>query len=49
MLEENYAQKDDAKVAKVKQVYKELDLEKVYKDYEEESYARYVSVTIHHF
>jgi hypothetical protein len=41
ILEDNYAQKDDANVAKVKQLYKELDLEKVFKDYEEESYARY--------
>lgn len=40
VLEENYAQKDDTKVAKVKAVYKELNLEQVYKDYEEESYAR---------
>merc|ERR1719198_1690094 len=40
ILEDNYAQHDDAKVAKVKAVYKELNLEQIYKDYEEESYAR---------
>lgn len=40
ILEENYAQRDDDKVAKVKQVYKDLDLQKVFFDYEEESYAR---------
>ena len=39
VLEENYAQKDDAKVAKVKAVYAELGLEQVFKDYEEESCA----------
>merc|ERR1712166_977249 len=39
-LEDNYAQKDEAKVAKVKAVYKELDLAKVYHDYQDESHSR---------
>jgi len=37
-LRDNYGRWDDAKVAKVKQVYNELDLEAVFKKYEEESY-----------
>lgn len=40
ILEDNYAQNDDAKVAKVKEVYKELDLANVFFAYEEESYTR---------
>lgn len=40
ILEENYAQNDMAKVEKVKAVYRELELEKVYKEYEEASYKR---------
>ena len=39
-LEDNYARKDDASVAKVKAVYGELDLGKVFHDYEVESHAR---------
>jgi farnesyl diphosphate synthase len=35
LLDDNYGQKDDAKEAKVKQLYNELQLEKRYKDYEE--------------
>ena len=35
LLDENYGQKDDAKEAKVKQLYNELQLEKRYQDYEE--------------
>ena len=38
MLEENYGQWDDEKVAKVKALYEELGLEQVFKDYEESSY-----------
>ena len=37
-LEENYGQWDDAKVAKVKALYKKLDLPSVFGKYEEESY-----------
>ncbi|KAJ3117635.1 Farnesyl pyrophosphate synthetase [Phlyctochytrium bullatum] len=40
VLDANYGQKDPAKVAKVKAVYVELNIEGVYKAYEEESYAR---------
>lgn len=39
VLEANYGQWNDAKVAKVKALYKELDLEKVFSEYEESSYA----------
>ncbi|KIW30036.1 farnesyl pyrophosphate synthase [Cladophialophora immunda] len=35
LLDENYGQKDDAKEAKVKQLYNELQLEKRYQGYEE--------------
>ncbi|KIW80375.1 farnesyl pyrophosphate synthase [Fonsecaea pedrosoi CBS 271.37] len=35
LLDENYGQKDDAKEAKVKDLYNELQLEKRYQDYEE--------------
>jgi farnesyl diphosphate synthase len=35
LLDENYGQKDDAKEAKVKALYNELQLEKRYQDYEE--------------
>ncbi|KAJ9616915.1 Farnesyl pyrophosphate synthetase [Cladophialophora chaetospira] len=35
LLDENYGQKDDAKEAKVKELYNELQLEKRYQDYEE--------------
>lgn len=39
VLEQNYGQWDDKKVAKVKALYKDLDLPKVFADYEEASYA----------
>jgi farnesyl diphosphate synthase len=35
LLDENYGQKDDAKEARVKKLYEELQLEKRYQDYEE--------------
>jgi len=38
LLESNYGQWNDKKVAKVKDLYKELDLPKVFAEYEEESY-----------
>jgi len=38
VIEENYGSWDDAKVAKVKDIYKALDLEKVFETYEEDSY-----------
>eukprot|EP00051_Salpingoeca_urceolata_P027358 m.481148 g.481148 ORF g.481148 m.481148 type:complete len:368 (-) comp22059_c0_seq1:26-1129(-) len=40
ILDDNYAKHDPEAVAKVKQVYKELNMEKEYRDYEEASYAR---------
>ena len=40
ILDANYGQKDEAKVNKVKQVFNELNIEKVYQDYEEQSYTR---------
>lgn len=40
VLEDNYAQHDDTKIATVKALYKELDLENVFFAYEDESYAR---------
>ncbi|XP_046574693.1 farnesyl pyrophosphate synthase-like [Haliotis rubra] len=38
LLEENYGQHDPEKVKKVKEVFRELNLQKVYTDYEESSY-----------
>lgn len=43
VLKQNYGQEEPAKVAKVKEVYKQIDMEKVYKQYEEESYQKLVS------
>lgn len=39
ILDANYAKKDPECVKKIKQVYKELNLEKVFHDYEEASYT----------
>ena len=39
ILELNYGQHDDAKIAAVKALYLEMDLESVFKEYEENSYA----------
>jgi farnesyl diphosphate synthase len=38
ILKENYGQWDDAKVKKIKDLYKEMGIEKAFEDYEEESY-----------
>jgi len=38
ILEEHYGKEDPASVAKVKELYKTLDLEQVFKDYEQSSY-----------
>jgi farnesyl diphosphate synthase len=46
--QQNYARKDDACVARVKALYAELNLEQVYKDYEEESYARLLQLIKDH-
>ncbi|KAJ1328586.1 hypothetical protein BSLG_007506 [Batrachochytrium salamandrivorans] len=40
LLDNNYGQKDAAKVAVVKAVYKDLEIERVYHEYEEASYKR---------
>lgn len=39
ILEENYGRKDSAKEAKVKELFEELNLKKVYTDYEDEKVA----------
>lgn len=39
-LEQNYGKWDDKKVAKVKAVYKEMEMEKIFAEYEENSYSR---------
>jgi farnesyl diphosphate synthase len=39
-LEKNYGQKNPEQVELVKKVYKELNLEQVYFEYEEKSYQR---------
>ncbi|KAK2144097.1 hypothetical protein LSH36_785g01038 [Paralvinella palmiformis] len=44
-LEANYAQKDSSKVAKVKELYKELKLQELYHQYEEESYKQIMQLT----
>ncbi|XP_063001843.1 farnesyl pyrophosphate synthase-like [Elgaria multicarinata webbii] len=48
LLEENYGQKDLDKVARVKQLYEELDLKAVFKDYEESSYQRVSGLITQH-
>ncbi|KAL2915886.1 Farnesyl pyrophosphate synthetase [Polyrhizophydium stewartii] len=40
LLDANYGQKDPAKVAIVKAIYRDLDIETLYRQYEEESYQR---------
>ena len=42
--QENYGSWDDAKVARVKALYKDLDLEKLYHKYEEESYSQIMAL-----
>ena len=44
LLNENYGRKDAQKELIVKKVFQELDLEGVYKRYEEESYTRLFSL-----
>jgi len=44
LLKENYGSWDDAKVARVKALYKDLDLEKLYHKYEEESYSQIMAL-----
>ncbi|XP_068107593.1 farnesyl pyrophosphate synthase-like [Hyperolius riggenbachi] len=40
LLEENYGQSEEEKVQRVKQLYEELDLPTIFRQYEEESYQR---------
>ncbi len=40
ILEENYGQHDMQKVEKVKQLYQDIDMTRIFEQYEEESYAR---------
>jgi len=44
VLEENYGREEPEKVARVKQVYRELDMPKIYADYEENSYRQLQSL-----
>ena len=44
VLEENYARKDEACVQRVKPLYADMGLKKVFHDYEDESYARYAQM-----
>ncbi|KAM5200922.1 farnesyl pyrophosphate synthase isoform 1-T5 [Hipposideros larvatus] len=44
ILQENYGQKEAEKVARVKALYKDLDLPAVYAQYEEDSYSRLVAL-----
>ncbi|KAF8117107.1 hypothetical protein N665_0012s0115 [Sinapis alba] len=44
ILYENYGKPDPANVAKVKELYKELDLEGVFKEYESKSYEKLIGV-----
>lgn len=48
VLHDNYARKDEINVQWVKAVYLELDIAKVYHDYEDESYARLLSLIDNH-
>uniref|UniRef100_UPI00358F7F12 farnesyl pyrophosphate synthase-like isoform X1 n=1 Tax=Myxine glutinosa TaxID=7769 RepID=UPI00358F7F12 len=48
LLEENYGCQDPAKVACVKAVYTELNLQTVYQQYEDKSYARLMSLIDNH-
>ncbi|CAB4482759.1 farnesyl pyrophosphate synthase [Rhizophagus irregularis] len=40
LLDENYGRKNPKNVVVVKQIYKDLEIEKLYKEYEEQSYSR---------
>ena len=43
-MQDNYARNDPTCVQKVKELYKDLDLETVFRKYEEESYHRLVQL-----
>jgi len=40
LLNENYGKKNPKNVAVIKQIYKDLEIEKLYKEYEEQSYNK---------
>ncbi len=40
MIQENYGKKNPENVAVVKQIYRDLEIEKLYKEYEEQSYTK---------
>ncbi|KAK3103386.1 hypothetical protein FSP39_018879 [Pinctada imbricata] len=44
ILQENYGQKDPEKVNKVKQLYRDLQLEKLFEEFEEKSYKDVISL-----
>ena len=44
ILQENYGINDSESVAKVKEVYRQLDIETVYKNYEEQSYKTLIEM-----
>lgn len=48
ILHDNYARKSDINVQRVKAVYAELDMEKIYRDYEDESYTRLLTLIDNH-
>ena len=43
-MQENYAQNDEVKVAKIKAIYEELEIKQAYYDYEEKSYSELVKM-----
>ena len=43
-MQANYGRRDAACTGRVKEVYRQLELEQVYRQYEEESYQRLMSV-----
>ena len=48
LLQNNYAQKDAEKVAKVKEIFAELNIRQVFLDYEEQSYTELLDLINKH-
>ncbi|XP_016044701.1 farnesyl pyrophosphate synthase isoform X2 [Erinaceus europaeus] len=48
IIQENYGQKEEEKVARVKMLYEEMDLPAVFTQYEEDSYCRLMSLVEQH-
>ncbi|KAJ8764991.1 hypothetical protein K2173_010461 [Erythroxylum novogranatense] len=48
LLNENYGKEDPACVAKVKELYRSLDLESVYEEYEKKSYDKLINSVANH-